>query len=207
MEQLFDLSGGHLALDFVNTVGGMRGVSPKEHLRNYLDLVAFGQQAGVLDQALAGELASAAQRRPEETAAVLAAAIALRESLYRLFSDHIHDQSPRSADLSVLNAALARFLPHRRLGDRGGAFAFEWDRAGELDAMLWPVVEAAASLFASDDLARVRICGLHESHECSWLFIDHTKGGTRRWCSMVSCGNRAKARRHHAKAMGRGGAG
>jgi predicted RNA-binding Zn ribbon-like protein len=46
----------------------------------------------------------------------------------------------------------------------------------------------------------VRVCGLFETHECSWLFVDETRAGTRRWCSMQDCGNKAKARRHHRRA-------
>ena len=34
---------------------------------------------------------------------------------------------------------------------------------------------------------------------CLWLFVDASKSGTRRWCDMASCGNRAKARRHYLK--------
>jgi predicted RNA-binding Zn ribbon-like protein len=42
----------------------------------------------------------------------------------------------------------------------------------------------------------VRRCA---SDACLWLFIDESKAGTRRWCDMSSCGNRAKSRRHYLK--------
>jgi len=32
---------------------------------------------------------------------------------------------------------------------------------------------------------------------CVLWFFDTTRNGTRRWCSMAVCGNRAKARRHY----------
>jgi len=31
---------------------------------------------------------------------------------------------------------------------------------------------------------------------CTWLFLDRSRNRSRRWCSMATCGNRAKARRH-----------
>ncbi|MEM7300202.1 MAG: CGNR zinc finger domain-containing protein [Pseudomonadota bacterium] len=34
---------------------------------------------------------------------------------------------------------------------------------------------------------------------CGWLFIDETKNSRRTWCSMESCGNRAKAARHYQR--------
>ncbi|MER5598628.1 CGNR zinc finger domain-containing protein [Streptomyces sp. NPDC002265] len=43
---------------------------------------------------------------------------------------------------------------------------------------------------------RIRGCA-HES--CVLHFFDTSRNGTRRWCSMASCGNRAKASRHYAR--------
>src|ERR1700735_2051557 len=37
------------------------------------------------------------------------------------------------------------------------------------------------------------------SDRCGWLFIDDSKNASRRWCSMQSCGNRAKALRHYLR--------
>jgi predicted RNA-binding Zn ribbon-like protein len=43
---------------------------------------------------------------------------------------------------------------------------------------------------------RIRRCA-HES--CILHFFDTSRNGTRRWCSMAACGNRAKASRHYAR--------
>ncbi|MCW7945274.1 hypothetical protein AAW14_25570 [Streptomyces hygroscopicus] len=43
---------------------------------------------------------------------------------------------------------------------------------------------------------RIRGCA-HDS--CILHFFDTSRNGTRRWCSMASCGNRAKASRHYAR--------
>ncbi|MGW3415253.1 CGNR zinc finger domain-containing protein [Streptomyces sp. NPDC000888] len=43
---------------------------------------------------------------------------------------------------------------------------------------------------------RIRGCA-HES--CILHFFDTSRNGTRRWCSMAACGNRAKASRHYAR--------
>ncbi|MFG2861637.1 CGNR zinc finger domain-containing protein [Streptomyces sioyaensis] len=43
---------------------------------------------------------------------------------------------------------------------------------------------------------RIRSCA-HEA--CILHFFDTSRNGTRRWCSMAACGNRAKASRHYAK--------
>ncbi|MFD7019171.1 CGNR zinc finger domain-containing protein [Streptomyces sp. NPDC059928] len=43
---------------------------------------------------------------------------------------------------------------------------------------------------------RIRSCA-HDA--CILRFFDTSRNGTRRWCSMAACGNRAKASRHYAR--------
>jgi len=38
---------------------------------------------------------------------------------------------------------------------------------------------------------------------CTRVFLDTSRNGTRRWCDMGTCGNRAKAARHRARAAHR----
>jgi predicted RNA-binding Zn ribbon-like protein len=57
------------------------------------------------------------------------------------------------------------------------------------------VVRTTADLLTTDLANHVRACPMPD---CGWLFADPT--GRRRWCSMAWCGNRAKARRHAARA-------
>lgn len=83
--------------------------------------------------------------------------------------------------------------------------------AGKFTAVVRPPRARAALLAAIEASA----CGLfvdrHEAErlkccpgdDCGWLFIDETGNGRRRWCSMESCGNRTKARRHYRRAVAR----
>jgi predicted RNA-binding Zn ribbon-like protein len=61
---------------------------------------------------------------------------------------------------------------------------------------LRPIARSAAELLTSETLSRVRECG---GATCTWLFLDASRNRSRRWCSMESCGNRAKARRHYRR--------
>ena len=75
--------------------------------------------------------------------------------------------------------------------------AYGWDvdvKSGTALALLAPVLWSAGDLLAGPRLDRVRRCA---NPECGWLFLDDSRAGKRRWCSMTSCGNRAKARRHY----------
>ena len=48
---------------------------------------------------------------------------------------------------------------------------------------------------------RLRPCA---NPECRLFLLDHSKNNTGRWCSMAVCGNRMKARRHHARSTTEG---
>ncbi len=202
MEYPYEFSGGRLCLDFVNTVSGDRAAAPTERMGSYADLVAWSRQAGVVDDAGARRLVAEARRRPADAEAAYADALALREALYRIFTAVAADGEAPADDLARLSGALARALSHRRIVRAGPeCCALAWtDPPDALDAPIWRVAASAAELLTSaPELSRVRQCGLHDTHECSWLFIDNTRARTRRWCSMKDCGNKAKARRHYER--------
>jgi predicted RNA-binding Zn ribbon-like protein len=204
----FELSGGRLCLDFVNTVAGDRAAAARERMDSYAALLAWARQAGAIEEAPARRLLAEARRRPGDAAAVHRDALALREALYRTFLAAAEGTAPADADVALVSSLLGAALAHRRIARSGGSCCCKlvWDDPpGALDAPLWRVAASAAELLTSDDdLSRVRVCGLHETAECSWLFLDTTRGRTRRWCSMKDCGNKAKARRHYARAKAEG---
>lgn len=124
-------------------------------------------------------------------------AITLREMLYRLFDAQAQGKQAAPRDLEALNIALA-LAPARKALKRSRS-GYEWDvdpRAGTALALLAPVLWSAGDLLAGPRLDRVRRCA---NPECGWLFLDDSRAGKRRWCSMSACGNRAKARRHYHK--------
>lgn len=48
----------------------------------------------------------------------------------------------------------------------------------------------------TDRLDRLKVCA---SDECQWVFYDHSKPATRRWCSSTLCGNREKTRAYRTR--------
>jgi predicted RNA-binding Zn ribbon-like protein len=198
-EYEFDLSGGRLCLDFVNTVSG-RDTVPVEHLNTYADLVAWGLQTGDLSGAKAEALLREGRRSPKEAARILREVLRVREVLYRAFLAVAGGDEPRRADVDALNAALGRAMARARIEAEGAADAccgWCWDDDPyALDRPLWPVLRSAAELLTSDEASRVRVC---DAETCQWLFIDTSRNRSRRWCDMKVCGNRAKAQRHYRK--------
>lgn len=193
---VFEFTGGRLCLDFANTMGGSRA-HPKEKLLNYQDLITWGRLAGTLTDQEAHQLIEESRRRPDDAVRTLRHAIELRETIFRIFSDIIHQGAPEHADLAALNDALSRALAHLRVSRPAPRFAWEWAPDQQaLDRMLWPVVQSAADVLHSGEVTRVGRCG---GRDCDWLFLDVSRNHSRRWCDMRECGNRAKARRHYER--------
>lgn len=94
---------------------------------------------------------------------------------------------------SAVNEVLAHGRVRRLLTDQGPAGTVETDDPQWLPA--WTAVENYLHLL-EDRPERIRPCA---NPECVLHFYDISKNGTRRWCSMSGCGNRAKASRHYAR--------
>ncbi len=195
----FEFSGGALALDFANTVSA-RSRPGSDHFHDWPDLLAWAGQARLVVPREAARLGRAARRNPDRARRQFNRAVALRETLYHVFSALAAGRTPPAADVERLNLALGGVLRHARLDRCGQDFVWAWVAGPpSLDRVLWPVLRSAADLLVSDERARVRECA---SETCTWLFVDRSRTHERRWCSMRSCGNRAKARRFQARQRG-----
>jgi predicted RNA-binding Zn ribbon-like protein len=196
----FDLSGGALCLDFANTVSHRHLPERRtEHLDSYSDLVAFADQSKLISPKLAATLRALCSRNHSEAQSSFHRSIVFRETLYRAFSaiaagKHVHPE-----DVQQINDAAIEALKQRKLMRTNGDYRWEWQSGGAnpLDRILWPVAASAADLLTSKDRNDIRECG---APDCEWLFLDHSRNGSRRWCDMKSCGNRQKARRHYQRA-------
>ena len=187
--------GGNLALDFVNTQSGPPGGEPDvESLAGYEDLVAWALRVGVVGPRDADDLVRHARRHPRDRDAAFERATALRDRIFTIFTSIADDAAPPADALARLRDDEAEALGHADLAAGPSGFAWTWSRPRDLDGLRWPIVHAAATLVTGGPLDRVKGCG-----GCRYLFLDETKNGGRRWCSMAECGTRAKMRRFIAR--------
>jgi predicted RNA-binding Zn ribbon-like protein len=186
-----------LCLGFANTRYYRGGEAPTEMLADLDALLAWCRSSALLS----ASDEKALRRLWREDAAggeVFRDALAARETIYRIFYATAEGEAPAPADLNALNRGL-RAAPER-IGVARAGTGFAWRvspiEAPGVPALLAPVLWSAANLLTAPRLARVRHCA---NERCLWLFLDDSKSGTRRWCSMSACGNRAKAHRHYAR--------
>ena len=188
----------HLCLDFVNSTSNHQNPSDN-YLNSYPDLVSWGLDVKLLSADEAQRLFGSASQQPERAAAIHHKAVVLREAIYHILLDVIHDQTHEAADLDTLNGILTEAMSHIRLVVSDGDFGWAWDReVDDLEYIIWRVVWSASELLLSDQVKRIRQC-----EGCDWLFLDVGRGHKRRWCDMETCGNRAKARRHYLRTRGK----
>jgi predicted RNA-binding Zn ribbon-like protein len=195
----FELIAGNLCLDFINTLDNRPSAQPKDLLAEYTDLVRFGEDTGFLDVSDANYMFERSHPASGDMQEALRRAIAMREAMYGVFSAIVAKRSVPRNSLGILNAYIQDAAAQARLVEVSpDSRRFEWrfDHLTSPGGLLWPIARAAADLLASDQLAMVRTCS---SPTCQWFFLDTSKNHHRRWCSMKSCGNRAKVRRFYAK--------
>lgn len=191
--------GGHPALDLANTAGGPTRARDVERLRSYGDLVGWSVAAEVVDDVEGATLAARAAADPDGAARALDAVRAHREAVHGWLAAAVTGVEAGEADRARVTrdvaAALASATPAPD-PTRSPAWLLTVDDAGlALPGRRLALLTAA--LLAGEDRRRVGLCG-----RCSWLFLDPSPSRRRRWCSMATCGNRAKAARHHARAVG-----
>jgi predicted RNA-binding Zn ribbon-like protein len=192
----FELIAGNVSLDFVNTLDD-RHTQPKELLETYLDLVRFGEDAGLLTAPQADRLYERSYLEPNLATRALNHARELREAIHDVFWAIMNKRPAPPPALARLNADAQAAAGHMHLvPTRGGGFEWSFDDFGDFDSLLWPIARAAADLLASEQLAYVRPCS---SKTCEWFFLDTSKNHHRRWCDMTSCGNRAKVQRFYVR--------
>lgn len=192
------LEGGHLALDFVNTLGGLRDEPPSpddELIDSYEDLVVWCVRLGVISEADGQTLLRAAGADEKGARRAHARAQELRELVYAIFRpiadgaaapEHLLDElrdAERNALASAHLAPAGADAPH-------GAMRWTWPPPRELGDPLRPITHAAVELLTTGPLGHLKICG-----NCRWLFLDQSRNHSRRWCSMDECGTQMKQRR------------
>jgi predicted RNA-binding Zn ribbon-like protein len=194
-----DRVGGRPALDFLNTVDPRHSEPRREYLTDYAALLAVADGLATALPAPVSVLQALAVADPAAAEAAHRTAVELRESLYAVFAAALTRQPGPTADLAVVNAQLCRATEHHLLlPDPDGGVRDGWVDQEQLDSPLWPVLIDAWDVLTTQLIARVRECP-GEQQTCGWLFLDTSRSGTRRWCDMRTCGNRAKVRSHYTR--------
>lgn len=186
-----------LCLIFANTRMWRGADKPTESLHDIADLLHWAETVGGIGAEAIRPLRDWFDDHPKRAARIFEAALGLREMIYRTFSAVAEEHRLAGGDFAALRDAVADAPQRNRLDAAAGIYGWRISDPGPEPAeLLAPVLWSAADLLLRAGQRRIRRCA---NPECLWLFLDESRMGTRRWCDMTACGNRAKARRHYEK--------
>lgn len=174
--QVFRMDNEVLAFRFTATLSDRASTAPRERLLTPARLKLW-LQATELDVATV-------------SSADLKSAIELREAIYRIGSAIAADQQPSSGDIHTLNAFAA--AGHAKAALQQGHSYWRLTKSAPARDALGVLATNAIHTLGGPDRPRIKSC---EGPTCAGLFLDTSRGTNRRWCSMNTCGNKAKKSR------------
>ena len=169
--------GKTVCLDFVNTVN-KRPDPTRDGLAQPGGLKAWAETVGLT-------LPADAEESPDD-------AIEFREDLYRTFSAIAAGRDP---EFALILSWYGKALPHSTLSRQDQRYTLAWPQPATATELLGLVAASAMQLLLEGPVDRIGECPA-----CGWLFLDTSRNGRRRWCSMATCGSRDKANRYYKKA-------
>jgi predicted RNA-binding Zn ribbon-like protein len=181
----FEFVANHIVLDFVNTVNG-RPDFTRDDLAVAEHIFEWAHAAGI----------STPNEQPTSSSADspdFRAAIALRETLYRVFGPIADGGSPQSAALDVVMRRAAQALRSAQWVNGRSGYRPTWP-PDTIEMICDRLADEAVVLLRSPAADRIGSCA-----GCGWLFLDTSRAHARRWCSMNVCGVRDKMRRYHQR--------
>lgn len=175
--------GNNIAVDFVNTEVVSRG--------QIINLLPEGND--LVRWAAVAKLDIVSQLQQAE----FAAALELRLALKSIFVARI-DNRPASRDaIATINRYMANTSARQILQFKQNTYILEQaEDALTIPVLLGYLALQGATLLASSQAERLKRCS---NPDCVLIFVDTSRSQKRRWCSMETCGNRAKVSRHYHK--------
>lgn len=179
----FSLIGNDRAVNFVNTRMIIKGLC--------VDLLnspcAIRDWFNTAELPIDGEIEAAGHRSAGD----------LRDAIADLFTSFRQNKPPPNEALAVINGHLAAFpTPQLLVFERDGYHLTDVNTSRSLSNALAILAHDAAALVTKTRPTALRACA---SDSCVLIFKDNSKGQRRRWCSMETCGNRAKVATHYHK--------
>ncbi|WP_166462901.1 CGNR zinc finger domain-containing protein [Amycolatopsis acidicola] len=171
----FPFRSGRLCLDFVATVA-KRGMGDRELLTGPAALRTWLHVAEL--PAARGSVTEADLRRVRE----------LREAIHTLTRRHVDGLTPDPAAIEIINAAALSAAPPALLGSDAHTLLPPAD--APLEGILAMLARDTIDLFGGPLQHRIRAC---IGHDCSLFFVDRSRPGNRRWCTMAACGEKASS--------------
>jgi len=190
---------GHLArlqtgLDFVNTFD--LWPVPHDHLDSPAAALDWLVEHDLLHREARLHLLSQYEASPATAVETLSRLRRVRQAMRGVLEAAAARQAPDASDLAEINRALRAHYIYELVPAPDGVSLDHRHQGDPVEGAIARLSEAIARELIQGDTSRLRIC---LNPQCRWVFKDTSRTGKRKWCSMRSCGNRAKVARHRAR--------
>jgi predicted RNA-binding Zn ribbon-like protein len=190
---------GHLArlqtgLDFVNTLD-LWPVS-HDHLDSPATALDWLVEHDLMHREARVHLLAQYEASPATGLEMLGRIRRVRQAMRGVLEAAAARRAPDATDLDEINRALRTHYIYELLPATDGVSLDHRHQGDPVDGAMARLAESIARELIQGDTSRLRIC---ENPQCHWVFKDTSRTGKRKWCSMSSCGNRAKVARHRAR--------
>jgi predicted RNA-binding Zn ribbon-like protein len=190
---------GHLAklqtgLDFVNTLD-LWPVT-HDHLDSPTAALDWLVDHDLMHREARAHLLAQYGASPAIGAQMLARLRRVRQAMRGVIEAATARRAAEATDLDEINRALRTHYIYELVPARDGVSLDHRHQGDPVDGAIARLSESIARELIQGDTSRLRIC---ENPQCRWVFKDTSRTGKRKWCSMRSCGNRAKVARHRAR--------
>ncbi|WP_327675329.1 CGNR zinc finger domain-containing protein [Kitasatospora sp. NBC_00458] len=177
----FRFDDARLCFAFAGTLADRGADTPFERLARPEDLGRWAVESGCATAA------------PPCSGADLDSARRLREAVQRTGRALADAAPPSPEDIALVNRAAAAPPSTPELAPDAATLHWHGDTVA---AVLSMVARDLITLCASEHRTRVSICG---NPDCGVPFVDTSRAGARRWCSMKTCGALVKKRAYRAR--------
>lgn len=182
----FKYVSGRLCLDFAGTLKHRGSSDAEELLTNPQRLSDWAIQAGLVDEAI------------EISDDELAAAIAVREAIYRIVIARLEGRMPKAADVDLVAADVDLINVHASQSQLAPRLHLDGSvsREGTTARLLARLAADLLDMLAGPDIEKIKHCSYGG---CTRLYIDASRAQNRHWCGMSTCGNKVKVQAFRAR--------
>ena len=192
----FDFGGGHVVLDFNNTVAWASRGSRNDRVGSPSMLILWAAEAKLISHTESVRLRRRLRTKYQIATGELTKAHRLRQVLHEMLIAAGQRRQPTSDFLAEFTQHLRKAVKSTNPEWREGCLQWLPNPAKSLISIVDHIAWRAGEFFASADFDRLRSCA---NPACGWFFIDRSKNKSRRWCMMRECGDRAKSKRYYEK--------
>jgi|TARA_R110001599_G_scaffold54708_1_gene151926 predicted RNA-binding Zn ribbon-like protein len=182
IKQKYEFVGNNLGVDFINTEVNVKG-ELVDLLPTESDVMAWLEQANI-DVDLVGGID-------------VGKLLAFRDKARQILTQIIEKESIENDAIATLNNYLQNYKMHYQLEQLSEGYQLINQNVCHSTAdIIGLLAYELANMLASDQRTYLKRC---LNPDCVLMFVDNSRSHKRRWCSMDTCGNRAKVSKHYRK--------